>query len=110
MNDQHVPITLALVNDYPVVTQGIARMLEDFDRLLAAEAASGRVVQVGFQSLGSDTLALFASDGLGIGPVTRVGAVGAWSRPLAYWRRSPWAGHRSLDGREAYETGERLPS
>ncbi|MBP2415193.1 DUF6807 family protein [Microlunatus capsulatus] len=73
--------------------------LEDFDRLLAAEAASGRVVQVGFQSLGSDALALFASDGLGIGPVTRVGAVGAWSRPLAYWRRSPWAGHRSLDGR-----------
>ena len=41
MNDQHVPITLALVNDYPVVTQGIARMLEDFDRLEVVELAAG---------------------------------------------------------------------
>jgi hypothetical protein len=31
--------------------------------------------------------------------VLRVGGVGAWSRPLGYWQRSPWAGHRSLDGR-----------
>lgn len=41
MNDQHVPITLALVNDYPVVTQGIARMLEDFDRLEVVELVAG---------------------------------------------------------------------
>lgn len=41
MNDQHVLITLALVNDYPVVTQGIARMLEDFDRLEVVELAAG---------------------------------------------------------------------
>lgn len=73
--------------------------LEDFDRLLATEAATDRVVQVGFQSLGSAAVPRFAADDLGIGPVTRVGAVGAWSRPLSYWKRSPWAGHRSLDGR-----------
>ncbi|GAA1430627.1 hypothetical protein GCM10009616_15690 [Microlunatus lacustris] len=73
--------------------------LEDFDRLLATEALTGRVVQVGFQSLGSEAVERFVADDLGIGPVTRVGAVGAWSRPLAYWQRSPWAGHRSLAGR-----------
>ncbi|SDS61679.1 Predicted dehydrogenase [Friedmanniella luteola] len=73
--------------------------LDDFARLLATETATGRVVQVGFQSLGSDGLEAFAADAFEIGAVTHVGAVGAWSRPRAYWERSPWAGHRSLDGR-----------
>ncbi|WP_299033321.1 DUF6807 family protein [uncultured Pseudokineococcus sp.] len=72
---------------------------EDFQRLLDAEQATGRVVQVGFQSLGTDVPALFATDALGIGPVTRVGATGTWSRAVAYWHRSPWAGLRSQRGR-----------
>ena len=73
--------------------------LDDFTRLLAVERETGRRVQVGFQSLGSQALPLFAADAFGIGPLTRVGAVGAWSRPLAYWNRSAWAGRRSLHGR-----------
>jgi predicted dehydrogenase len=72
---------------------------DDFERLLATEEATGRVVQVGFQSLGADAAERFAADDFGIGAVQRVSAVGAWSRTLGYWARSPWAGRRSLDGR-----------
>jgi predicted dehydrogenase len=72
--------------------------LEDFGRLLETERETGGVVQVGFQSLGSQALPMFARNAFGIGPVARVGAVGAWSRTLGYWSRSPWAGRRRLDG------------
>ena len=72
--------------------------LADFHRLLDTEQRTGRVVQVGFQSLGSAGLELFESDAVDIGRVLRVGAVGAWSRTVGYWTRSPWAGRRSLGG------------
>ena len=72
--------------------------LADFQRLLDTEQRTGRVVQVGFQSLGSAGLQLFESDAVDIGRVQRVGAVGAWSRTAGYWSRSPWAGRRSLGG------------
>ena len=73
--------------------------LEDFTRLLETERETGRVVQVGFQSLGSHALAMLQDDSFGIGPVVRVGAVGAWSRTIGYWTRSPWSGRRNLHGR-----------
>ena len=73
--------------------------LEDFARLLATEQETGRVVQVGFQSLGSRGLDLLSADALGIGRIASVSAVGAWSRTVGYWHRSPWAGRRSLHGR-----------
>jgi predicted dehydrogenase len=73
--------------------------LDDFTALLEAEQPSGQVVQVGFQSLGSQALSMFDRDDFGIGPAVRVSAVGAWSRTVGYWTRSPWAGRRSLGGR-----------
>jgi predicted dehydrogenase len=73
--------------------------LDDFSLLLQAEQESGRVVQVGFQSLGSQALQMLTEDAFNIGPVVRVSAVGAWSRTVGYWTRSPWAGRRSLGGR-----------
>lgn len=72
--------------------------LADFGRLLDTEQRTGRVVQVGFQSLGSGGLKLFESGAVDIGRVLRVGAVGVWSRTVGYWSRSPWAGRRSLGG------------
>ncbi|HET9874086.1 MAG TPA: DUF6807 family protein [Propionibacteriaceae bacterium] len=71
---------------------------DDFTRLLEAEKRTGRVVQVGFQSLGSHGLRLLQQDALGIGAIVRVTATGAWSRTVGYWNRSPWAGRRSLHG------------
>jgi len=73
--------------------------LEDFFRLLAAERETGRVVQVGFQSLGSLGPDRLAAGDLGIGDLVSISAVGAWSRTVGYWSRSPWAGRRNLHGR-----------
>lgn len=72
--------------------------LEDLTMLLETERRTGRVVQVGFQSLGSHGLARLRDPGLGIGDVRRIGATGAWSRTAGYWARAPWAGRRSLAG------------
>jgi predicted dehydrogenase len=71
---------------------------DDFTRLLDVEQRTGRVVQVGFQSLGSQGLQLLREDSFGIGEIRRVTAMGAWSRSVGYWSRSPWAGRRSLRG------------
>ena len=73
--------------------------IEDFTRLLGIEQESGRVVQVGFQSLGSEAVRMLTDDVFEIGPILRVSAMGAWSRTVGYWTRSPWAGRRSLGGR-----------
>ena len=73
--------------------------LDEFTRLLDVEQETGRVIQVGFQSLGSHALEMLGADAFGIGPVTRLGALGAWSRTVGYWSRSPWSGRRSLHGR-----------
>jgi len=71
-----------------------------YARLTAAAAGAGRVVQVGFQSFGS--LALPRLAGLiaagELGQLRGIGGVGTWSRPAAYYSRSPWAGKRVLDG------------
>ena len=73
--------------------------IDDFTRLVAIEQETARVVQVGFQSLGSQAVEMLAEDAFEIGPIVRVSAVGAWSRTVGYWTRSPWAGRRSLGGR-----------
>lgn len=72
--------------------------LDDFIRLLDLEQETGRVVQVGFQSLGSHAVEMLLADAFGIGPVVGLGAVAAWSRTVGYWSRSPWSGRRSLRG------------
>jgi predicted dehydrogenase len=72
--------------------------LADFKRLLDVEQATGRAVQVGFQSLGSPAPALLRQDAYGLGRILKVTATGAWSRTAGYWNRSPWAGRRSLHG------------
>ena len=68
--------------------------MAQFTTLLDAQASTGRAIQVGFQSLGSHALADIAA----LGTVESVAAWGAWRRDAAYWRRSPWAGRRTLDG------------
>jgi predicted dehydrogenase len=70
--------------------------LDDFRSLLQVQQQTGRAVQVGFQSLGSHALEMLTEDALGIGRLVSVSAVGAWSRTVGYWTRSPWAGRRSL--------------
>ncbi|MEY9933874.1 putative dehydrogenase [Catenulispora sp. GP43] len=74
--------------------------LAELAALRATAARTGRIVQVGFQSLGSaalPALRTLMADGT-IGEVTGVGAAGAWCRPETYWRRAPWAGKRWMNG------------
>lgn len=74
--------------------------LADFRQLQEAAEASGRSVQIGFQSLGSQALAAIdklLQDGT-IGTLQGIGATGRWVRDRAYYKRSRWAGKRSLDG------------
>src|SRR3954470_13901797 len=73
--------------------------LDELTMLLDLERQTGRVVQVGFKSLGSEAVPRLCGDEVGIGPVLRAGAVGAWSRTVGYWNRSSWSGRRTLNGR-----------
>ncbi|ALV42248.1 oxidoreductase [Pseudarthrobacter sulfonivorans] len=74
--------------------------LADFNILSDAAQASGRSVQIGFQSLGSHALAaleeLVASGT--IGTLEGISATGRWVRDKAYYKRSRWAGKRSIEG------------
>lgn len=93
----HLPIALSclaagadlLLEKPPVMS------LDEHRRLTAGVAASGRLCQVGFQALGSAALAALVATG----PSGPIGVSGAWWRPDTYYRRAPWAGRRSVDGR-----------
>lgn len=74
--------------------------LADFWWLLHRQQATGVRVQVGFQSLGSQAIArlrqLYLDQTLGEG--TRLVGRGLWLRRKAYFKRSSWAGKRTMNG------------
>ena len=73
---------------------------EEYTSLRRSAENSDRLVQVGFQSLGShaiDVLPKLVAQGE-IGQLQRVAIQGTWLRPTSYWERSRWAGQRVLDG------------
>ncbi|MDX3231704.1 Gfo/Idh/MocA family protein [Streptomyces sp. ME19-01-6] len=77
----------------------------EFTRMTEGLRELGTACQIGFQSLGSHALTAIPkliSDGA-IGEVTGIGAAGAWARDEDYYTRAPWAGHRSLDGRDVID-------
>ena len=103
----HLPIALdalaagadLLLEKPPVLS------LDEHRRLTAALAEHGRVCQVGFQALGSAALAnlIAAAAGGRLGRVTGISTVASWQRDDAYYRRSPWAGRRTVDGRPSLD-------
>ncbi|WP_422934149.1 DUF6807 family protein [Sinomonas sp. P47F7] len=76
-----------------------------YRELLSHATRRDAAVQIGFQSLGSHALpaieSLLASGE--IGTLRAVGAIGVWTRDLAYYARSRWAGKRVLDGVEVVD-------
>ncbi|HKU31695.1 MAG TPA: DUF6807 family protein [Arthrobacter sp.] len=97
----HAPLALAALPHADLyLEKPPVASLSDFDRLREAASAAGRSIQVGFQSLGSH--AFKAIDELRssgeIGAVIGISATGRWVRDRAYYKRSRWAGKRSLDG------------
>ncbi|MFF5180904.1 Gfo/Idh/MocA family protein [Micromonospora sp. NPDC000316] len=103
----HLPIArdaLAAGADLLLEKPPVLSMAEH-EELTGALAATGRVAQVGFQALGSAALTAL-TDALSagrLGTVTGIATVAAWQRPDAYYTRSPWAGRRSLNGRQVLD-------
>jgi predicted dehydrogenase len=104
----HAPLALSVLAsaaDLYLEKPPVASM-KDFLRLQEAASAAGRSVQIGFQSLGSHALATLeklangeaAEELPGIGTLKGISATGRWVRDRAYYKRSRWAGKRSLDG------------
>ncbi|MBO3678362.1 Gfo/Idh/MocA family protein [Streptomyces sp. NEAU-YJ-81] len=77
----------------------------EFARMSEGLRGYGTVCQIGFQSLGSHALPAIrniVADGR-IGALRGIGAAGAWARDEDYYARAPWAGHRTLDGRDVVD-------
>ncbi|GAA2336811.1 Gfo/Idh/MocA family oxidoreductase [Dactylosporangium salmoneum] len=91
----HLPIALDVLEAGADLLLEKPPVLSLADHRTLAAAAAGRAVQVGFQALGSPTLAALPER---VGEVTVVSVAGAWWRPDAYWARSSWAGRRGRDG------------
>ncbi|MBT2585507.1 DUF6807 family protein [Arthrobacter sp. ISL-95] len=109
----HAPLALAVLAseaDLYLEKPPVASM-SDFLLLQEAAAEAGRSVQIGFQSLGSHALAALerlaagepSEDLPGIGTLKGISATGRWVRDRAYYKRSRWAGKRSLDGADVVD-------
>ncbi|MFC7619765.1 Gfo/Idh/MocA family protein [Microlunatus sp. GCM10028923] len=74
--------------------------MQQFDQLLEVAAETGRVVQIGFQSLGSAAFPALDTmiDSGRLGELVGISGVGVWLRTFSYWKRSAWAGRRTIDG------------
>lgn len=98
----HAPMTATLLRAGAdvLLEKPPTTTMAEFEELLRVEAETGRIVQVGFQSLGSDALAAVAAIVASgeIGEVSHIGEAGTWVRATSYFRRAPWAGKRVLDG------------
>jgi predicted dehydrogenase len=97
----HAPLALAALPHADLyLEKPPVASLADFRRLQDAASTHGRSVQIGFQSLGSHALQAISDlvAGGGIGEIQGIGATGRWVRDRAYYKRSRWAGKRSIDG------------
>jgi predicted dehydrogenase len=97
----HVPLALQVLDSGAslLLEKPPASTLAGWRDLVARASGRAAATQVGFQSLGSAALTQLRSlvrDGA-LGEVRGIGGWGAWSRPDAYYARSPWAGRRTLD-------------
>ncbi|WP_051478564.1 DUF6807 family protein, partial [Arthrobacter sp. H5] len=112
----HAPLALAALAagaDVYLEKPPVASMAQFNELLLAAEAAGAAVqtgfqsaaVQTGFQSMGSAALNRIESliDSVRIGSVQGISAAGTWTRTRGYFKRSRWAGKRTLNGVEVVD-------
>jgi len=103
----HAPLALAALAagcGVYVEKPPVASMAQ-FREVAAAADASGKLVQVGFQSLGSLALPAIRTsiESGAIGDVLGLSAQGMWLRTKGYFKRSRWAGKRSLEGTDVVD-------
>ncbi len=98
----HAPMTLAglRAGAHVLVEKPVAATVGEVDAILAAQAAAGRLVAVGFQDLYEPAThdikrRLLAGE---IGPLRFVQVRGLWPRSSAYYDRNGWAGKLKVDG------------
>lgn len=98
----HLPIAADAVDagSHVLLEKPPVVSVADHHALVRRAGAAGRVVQVGFQSLGSGAFAALADAIVSgrLGPVTAVTARAHAIRTDSYYARAPWAGRRRLDG------------
>ncbi len=103
----HAPLALAALkagaNVY-LEKPPVASMAQ-YQEVMAAAASADRLVQVGFQSLGSEALPAIETlvESGEIGEVRGIHATGQWLRSKAYFKRSRWAGKRSINGTDVVD-------
>lgn len=103
----HAPLALAALaagaNVY-LEKPPVASMAQ-YEDVLAAATQAGKLVQLGFQSLGSHAIPAIQDivDSGGIGEVRGISATGQWLRTRGYFTRSRWAGKRSLNGTDVVD-------
>lgn len=98
----HVDLTLRALacGSNVLLEKPPAPTMAQFDRLIEGVHQHGRVVQIGFQSLGSAAIGHIVTllgDGA-IGELLSISAACAWARDESYFARARWAGRRRLDG------------
>ncbi|MCU1404910.1 MAG: gfo/Idh/MocA family oxidoreductase [Glaciihabitans sp.] len=99
----HFPLAAAALNAGAnvLLEKPPTATMEEFHALVATANDTGRLVQVGFQSLGSSAIGeLHSRIAAGrIGKVVGYSASAGWVRPRSYWERAAWAGKRRANGR-----------
>ncbi len=99
----HLPIAVdALTSGADVLLEKPpVRDRDEHEQLTKVLADTGRIVQVGFQALGSPALTtlLAALDAGALGELQAITVRGCWFRDESYFTRAAWVGKASLGGR-----------
>lgn len=92
----HAPMTIAglRAGAHVLVEKPVAATLQEVDAMMAAQAAAGRLVAVGFQDLYVPLTqeikrCVLAGE---VGRLQRIVVRGQWPRSSAYYQRNAWAG------------------
>jgi predicted dehydrogenase len=93
---QHVPVAIRALEAglHVYCEKPVAATVQEVDRLIEAEARSGRKVAIGFQHLGSVSMqrlkeVLTAGR---LGTVRAISLMCGWPRSVQYFQRNEWAG------------------
>ncbi len=99
----HAPLTIAAVRSgyHVFLEKPAAATIQDFDEMVAAARAAGRLCAVGFQWLHSRSMALLklrVGEGA-LGTIDRITCTAGWIRKQEYYQRAAWAGRVRLGDR-----------
>lgn len=96
----HAPLMIAAVRSgyHVFLEKPLAATIQEFDEMVDAARAAGRVCAVGFQWLHSRSIALLklrVSEGA-LGTLERITCTAGWIRKQEYYERASWAGRVRL--------------